>query len=85
MPSLLLLFFLLSHTVGNTGFGTARNGVASLTFSCSKSGYSGTFTRPQKDRWFRNIVCDRNRAVRSDLLVMYAMRDRRVRDMFEGG
>jgi len=54
-------------------------------FSCSKSGYCGTCTKPGKDRWFRNIICDRNRAARSDLLVTYATRDRQVRDICEGG
>jgi hypothetical protein len=52
-----------------------QNGVANLTFSCNKSGYCGTGTKPGKDRWFRNIICDRNRAARSDLLVTYGTRD----------
>jgi hypothetical protein len=84
MPSLFFVV-VLCHTVANRGFGTAQNGVASLTFSWSKSGYCGTCTKPGKDRWFCNIICDRNRAARSDLLVTYAMRDRQVRDICEGG
>jgi hypothetical protein len=35
-----------------------------------------------KDRSFCN-TCDRNRAARSNLLVMYALRDRQVRDVCE--
>jgi len=71
----------LSHTC----FGTAQNGVASLTFFCSKSGYRGTCIKPGKDHWFRNIICDHNSAAGSDLLVMYAMRDRQVCGICEGG